>query len=89
MEPSALDYSLSDVPHWEEFMEQKAEPVDLDTLKREVKKLNAQAMELKMNLHDLSEELPTNWDKIPELAQRTFDAFSRLADARRRLAGVG
>lgn len=89
MNTSVLDFSQSDVPHWEEFMETASEPVDLEALKKEVKKLNAQAMELKMNLHDLSEELPTNWDKIPEIAQRTFDAFNRLADARRRLAAAG
>lgn len=89
MNLSALDYSQSDVPHWEEYMEAESQPVDLDALKKEVKKLNAQAMELKMNLHDLSEELPTNWDKIPDVAQQTFETFKRLADARRRLAAVG
>lgn len=32
-----------------------------DALKEEVRKLSARAMKLKMDLHDLSEELPTNW----------------------------
>ena len=32
---------------------------DLDTLKAKVKKLNQQATALKMDLHDLSEDLPT------------------------------
>ena len=31
---------------------------DVDTLKAEIKKLSARAMHAKMNLHDLSEELP-------------------------------
>ena len=31
---------------------------DLDTLKAEIKKLSAKAMQAKMDLHDLSEELP-------------------------------
>lgn len=66
-------------------MESKAEISDHEALKKEIKKLNAQAMELKMNLHDLSEELPTNWEKIPELAHRTFDTFKRLAEARQRV----
>jgi hypothetical protein len=27
-----------------------------------------------MDLHDLSEDLPTNWEKILEVAQRAYDA---------------
>jgi hypothetical protein len=30
---------------------------------------------MKMNLHDLSEELPINWQTIMSVAQKTFDAF--------------
>ena len=32
---------------------------DVEALKAQIKKLNAQATNLKMNLHDLSEDLPT------------------------------
>lgn len=60
---------------------------DMEELKARVKKLNAQATQLKMDLHDLSEELPVNWEKIPEVAQKTFDAYQALAEARRQLAG--
>lgn len=49
-----------------------------ESLKAEIKKLSARAMQLKMDLHDLSEELPDNWRSIPELAQRTYEAFSQL-----------
>jgi len=55
---------------------------DVDALKAEVKKLSAKAMQLKMDLHDLSEELPQNWPSILDVAQRTYDAFSQL-DAKR------
>jgi hypothetical protein len=51
---------------------------DPETLKSEIKKLSAKAMQLKMDLHDLSEELPQNWQSILEIAQRTYDAFSLL-----------
>ena len=43
---------------------------DPAVLKLEIKKLSAVAMQAKMDLHDLSEELPINWDKIPDVAQR-------------------
>lgn len=57
-----------------------------DELKAQIKKLNAQATQAKMDLHDLSEELPIGWEKIPEQAQKTFDAYARLTEARKLLA---
>lgn len=51
---------------------------DLDALKAELKKLSAKAMQLKMDLHDLSEELPQNWQLIPAVAQKAYDAFQEL-----------
>ncbi len=62
---------------------------DIDTIKAEVKKLNAQATQLKMDLHDLSEDLPTGWEKIPAVAEKTFTAYQQLTDARKRLAAAG
>jgi hypothetical protein len=56
-----------------------------DTLKAELKKLSARAMQSKMDLHDLSEELPQNWQKVLEIAQRTHDAFAELERARAEL----
>lgn len=61
---------------------------DLDTLKTKVKKLNAQATQAKMDLHDLSEELPTNWEKILEVAQIAYDAHKSLMAARKELAAA-
>ena len=58
---------------------------DIDALKTEVKKLSARAMNLKMNLHDLSEELPVNWQTIPEVAQQAFEAFKALEAKRAEL----
>jgi hypothetical protein len=62
---------------------------DLETLKAEVKKLNAQATTAKMDLHDLSEELPVNWERIPEVAQKAHAAYAALTEARQRLAAGG
>lgn len=49
-----------------------------DELKAEIKKLSAKAMQLKMDLHDLSEELPQNWQSILTVAQRAYEAFALL-----------
>jgi hypothetical protein len=59
---------------------------DVDTLKAELKKLNARATQAKMDLHDLSEELPVNWERIPEVARVAHDAHAALMAARQRLA---
>lgn len=58
---------------------------DIDTLKAEIKKLSAKAINMKMNLHDLSEDLPTNWHTIPAVAEETFNSFKALEDARKAL----
>ncbi len=61
---------------------------DVDALKAEVKKLNAKATQAKMDLHDLSEELPTHWERIPEVAKIAHEAHAALVAARRKLAEV-
>lgn len=60
---------------------------DVEELKAKVRKLNAAATQAKMDLHDLSEELPTSWEKIPEVAKRAHDAYAELTAARKALAG--
>lgn len=61
---------------------------DVETLKTEIKKLSARATTAKMNLHDLSEELPVNWQSIMATAQATHDAFKALEEARARLKSL-
>lgn len=62
---------------------------DIEALKAQVKKLNQQATAAKMDLHDLSEELPTGWEKIPEVAKKAHDAHAALTEARKALAAAG
>ena len=94
-----------DVPHWldiiedeeqEKFLaecmkkiEGKVNVEDKETLKAEVKKLNARAMDARMALHDLSEELPTGLEKVLDVAQQTVVAFQSLDAARKKLAAAG
>ena len=59
-----------------------------DELKARIKKLNSQATQAKMDLHDLSEDLPTGWEKILEVAQRCHDAHAALTEARKAAAAV-
>ena len=50
----------------------------IEVLKAEIKKLSAKATQAKMDLHDLSEELPINWQSILGVAQKAHDAFAEL-----------
>lgn len=61
---------------------------DTEGLKTEIKKLSAKAMQLKMDLHDLSEELPQNWQSILTIAQKTYDAFAVLERKRGELQNL-
>lgn len=59
-----------------------------DELRAEIKKLSMRGTEAKMALHDLSEELPIDWQKIPEVAQATYEVFKALAEARSQLKAL-
>ena len=61
---------------------------NVETLKAEIKKLSAKAMQAKMDLHDLSEELPVNWQSIMKVAQTAYDAFSELEVKRANLKAL-
>jgi hypothetical protein len=58
---------------------------DIDQMKAELKKLSARATQAKMDLHDLSEELPLAWETIPHVASRAHAAFAELTALRAEL----
>jgi hypothetical protein len=61
---------------------------EAEDLKGEIKKLSAKAMQAKMDLHDLSEELPINWQQILSIAQRAHEAFELLEVKRAKLSSI-
>jgi hypothetical protein len=58
---------------------------EVEDLKVEIKKLSAQALKAKMDLHDLSEELPLGWQTIGTVAAQAEAAYRKLEEARARL----
>lgn len=58
---------------------------DVEALKTEIKKLSSRATNAKMNLHDLAEDLPINWQTIMEVAQETHDTYAKLEAKRAEL----
>lgn len=61
---------------------------DRETLKAELKKLSVQATQAKMDLHDLSEELPINWTSIMVVAQKAYDVHAELERKHRELKAL-
>jgi hypothetical protein len=61
---------------------------DVNTVKAELKKLSARAMQAKMDLHDLSEELPIKWETILDVARTAHDAFAALERKRAELKQI-
>lgn len=55
---------------------------NIEALKADIKKLSAKAVNMKMNLHDLAEDLPVNWTTILTVAQETYDSYKALEEAR-------
>ena len=61
----------------------------IDALRAEIKKLSAASIQAKMRLHDLAEELPTAWETVPDVAQKTYDIFQKLTAKRAELKSLG
>ncbi len=51
---------------------------DIDRLKDRIKRLNSKAGQMKMDLHDLAEGLPTDFEKLPEEAAKTYEIYREI-----------
>jgi hypothetical protein len=65
--------------------ETKPTPEAVDELRKKVRKLNSTAGQMKMDLHDLAEGLPTDYENLLETAQRTYDIYRELDQLKRQL----
>ncbi|MDJ0508780.1 MAG: CCE_0567 family metalloprotein [Crocosphaera sp.] len=60
-------------------------PEAVADLKKKVRKLNSKAGQMKMDLHDLAEGLPTDYENLVETAQKTYDIFRELEQLKKKL----
>ena len=65
-----------------------SETTATDELKARIKRLSFEAGQLKLDLHDLSEDLPNGWDQIMQVAERTHKKYAELAAAKQQLAEI-
>jgi len=61
---------------------------DRESLEEERRNITFSAGPLKLDLTDLAEELPLDWERIPEVAARTHAAYARIAELRERIADL-
>lgn len=66
-------------------MTQATESITLEALKKQVRRLNSKAGQMKMDLHDIAEGLPTDLEQLPEAAARTYDIYCQLRDLKQQL----
>ncbi|MBD2180549.1 hypothetical protein H6S82_10740 [Planktothrix sp. FACHB-1355] len=59
--------------------------LSIEELKTQIKRLNSKGGQLKMELHDLAEGLPTDFETIMEVAGRTYELFRELDNLKKQL----
>ncbi|MBK1989462.1 hypothetical protein A0J48_018310 [Sphaerospermopsis aphanizomenoides BCCUSP55] len=57
----------------------------IDELKTTIKKLNSKAGQMKMDLHDLAEGLPTDYKKLMDVAAETYEIYQQLDELKQQL----
>lgn len=54
-------------------------------LKKKVKRLTSKAGQMKMDLHDLAEGLPTDYEKLIDEATKTYEIYQQLTELKAKL----
>lgn len=49
-----------------------------EDLKAQIKRLNSKAGQMKMDLHDLAEGLPTDYERLVEAATETYQIYWKI-----------
>ena len=57
----------------------------VEELKTQIKRLNSKAGQMKMDLHDLAEGLPTDFENLMALASETYEVYRQLNDWKQQL----
>ncbi|QZZ18648.1 hypothetical protein J5X98_14280 [Leptothermofonsia sichuanensis E412] len=66
-------------------MGQTTEILTTEELKNQIKRLNSKAGQMKMDLHDLAEGLPTNYERLIEAATETYQIYWQIEQLKTQL----
>ncbi len=57
----------------------------IEELKGQIRRLNSKAGQMKMDLHDLAEGLPTNYEQLMDVAADTYEIYRQLEELKQQL----
>ncbi|MEA5503698.1 CCE_0567 family metalloprotein [Halotia wernerae UHCC 0503] len=57
----------------------------IEDLKHKIRKLNSKAGQMKMDLHDLAEGLPTDYTQLMDVAAATYEVYQQLDELKQQL----
>ncbi|MCP6762268.1 MAG: hypothetical protein NHB32_26765 [Fischerella sp. CENA71] len=57
----------------------------VEELQTQIKRLNSKAGQMKMDLHDLAEGLPTDYQKLMDVAAATYEIYRQLDELKQQL----
>ncbi|BAZ26951.1 hypothetical protein NIES4073_78650 [Kalymmatonema gypsitolerans NIES-4073] len=66
-------------------MAQAEEISTIEELRTQIKRLNSKAGQMKMDLHDLAEGLPTNYQQLMDAASETYEIYRQLDELKQQL----
>ncbi len=66
-------------------MAQAEEISTVEELKNKIRRLNSKAGQMKMDLHDLAEGLPTNYQQLMDAASETYEIYRQLDELKQQL----
>ncbi len=56
----------------------QAAETNIEELKTRIKRLNSKAGQMKMDLHDLAEGLPTDYERLVDAASETYQIYWQI-----------
>lgn len=59
-------------------MVQTTTVTNIEELKTKIKRLNSKAGQMKMDLHDLAEGLPTDYETLIDVATETYEIYRQI-----------
>ena len=66
-------------------MAETEEIINIEELQKKIKRLNSKAGQMKMDLHDLAEGLPTDYENLMGVAEATYKIYCELNELKQKL----
>ncbi|MBD2345619.1 CCE_0567 family metalloprotein [Anabaena subtropica] len=63
----------------------QVEETSIEQIQTKIKRLNSKAGQMKMDLHDLAEGLPTDYTQLMDVAAATYEIYRQLDELKQEL----